>query len=121
MMRLRNECVKYGIEKLKKVWFQCGFLMYDILKIVLEMFFENGCIIIYILNFFLVLKRMIYRRMVQYGFSKMNFLEIFDDDFDLKFGEILKDFFFCGENFLRQMIILKGIRVFRWRLRESIY
>lgn len=59
--------------------------------------------------------------MAQYGLSKMNFSEISDNDLDLKLGEILKDFPLCGENLLRQMITLKGIRVPRWRLRESIH
>lgn len=121
MMRLRNECVKYGTEKPKKVWPQCGPPMYDIPKTVLEMFLENGCTITYISNLLSVSERTIYRRMAQYGLSKMNFSEISDDDLDLKLGEILKDFPLCGENLLRQMITLKGIRVPRWRLRESIH
>lgn len=121
MIRLRNECVKYGTEKPKKVWPQCGPPMYDIPKTVLEMFLENGCTITYISNLLSVSERTIYRRMAQYGLSKMNFSEISDDDLDLKLGEILKDFPLCGENLLRQMITLKGIRVPRWRLRESIH
>ena len=59
MMRLRNECVKYRTEKPKKVWPQCGPPMYEIPKIVLEMFLENGCTITYISNLLSVSKRTI--------------------------------------------------------------
>lgn len=121
MVRLRNECLKYGTVKPTRVWSQCGPPMYDIPKTVLEMFLENGCTIAYISNLLSVSERTIYRRMARFGLSKMNFSEISDNDLDLKLGEILKDFPLCGENLLRQMITLKGIRVPRWRLRESIH
>ena len=51
----------------------------------------------------------------------MNFSDISDDDLDLKVGKSLKEFLLFGENMLRQIIILKGIRVPRWRLRDSIH
>uniref|UniRef100_K1RAV6 Uncharacterized protein n=1 Tax=Magallana gigas TaxID=29159 RepID=K1RAV6_MAGGI len=59
--------------------------------------------------------------MSEFGLSKMTFSEIDDDNSDLKLGEIVKEFPLCGEAMLRQMLILKGIRIQRWRLRDSIH
>lgn len=121
MMRLRTECVKYGTDKPTRVHAHCGSPVYDIPKPVLENLLENGCIVSYISKLLSVSESTIYRRMTQFGLSKMNFSQISDNDLDLKLGEIMKDFPLCGENLLRQMIILKGIRVQRWRLRESVH
>lgn len=42
-------------------------------------------------------ERIVYRRMLEFGLSKMIFLEIDDDNLDFKLGEIVKEFFLCGE------------------------
>ncbi|VDI43792.1 Hypothetical predicted protein [Mytilus galloprovincialis] len=51
----------------------------------------------------------------------MNFTQIDDSDLDLTLGQIIKEFPLCGETLLQQMLLLKGIRVQRWRLRECMH
>ena len=76
------------LKKPKRVWSQCGPPEYDIPKTVLEMFLENGCTITYIANLLSESESTIYRRMAQFGLSKMNFSDISDDDLDLKWGKL---------------------------------
>ena len=105
MMRIRTECVKYGTVKPKRVWSHYGPPIYDITKIVVEMFLENGCTLAYICNLLSLSESTIYRR---------RFSDISDDHIDLKEGKTFEEFPLCGENLLRQMITLKGIRIPRW-------
>ncbi|CAG2202812.1 unnamed protein product [Mytilus edulis] len=121
MMRLRTECVKYGTDKPQRVRSQCGPPNFDIPKSILENFLENGCEVSYISKLLTVSQSTIYRRMAAFGLSKRNFSQISDNELDVELGKILKDFPLCGENLLKQMLIIKRIRVPRWRLRESVH
>ncbi|CAG2212854.1 unnamed protein product [Mytilus edulis] len=59
--------------------------------------------------------------MAQFDLSKRTFSELNDDDLsDVVLGETIQEFPLCGENMLQHMLIAKGIRVQRWRLRDSI-
>ncbi|CAC5378634.1 unnamed protein product [Mytilus coruscus] len=49
-----------------------------------------------------------------------NKTELNDDDLDVVLGETIQECPLCGENMLKHMLIAKGIRVQRWRLRDSI-
>ena len=116
MMRIRTECVKYGTVKPKRIWSHYGPPIYDITKTVLQMFLKNRCTIAYISNFLSVSESTVYRRR-----HSLDYSDISDDHIDLKEGKTFEEFPLCEENLLRQMITLKGIRVPRWRLRDSIH
>ncbi|CAC5367459.1 unnamed protein product [Mytilus coruscus] len=58
--------------------------------------------------------------MAQFDPSKRTFSELNDDDLDVVLGETIQEFPMCGENMLKHMLTAKGIRVQRWRLRDSI-
>ncbi|CAC5401343.1 unnamed protein product [Mytilus coruscus] len=58
--------------------------------------------------------------MAQFDLSKRTFSELNDDDLDVVLGETIQECPLCGENMLKHMLIAKGIRVQRWRLRDSI-
>ncbi|CAC5358400.1 unnamed protein product [Mytilus coruscus] len=121
MMKLRTECVKYGTSAPNKINSECGPAKFDIPKSVLKNVLENGFKISDITKLLSVSESTIYRRMSQLGLSKMNFTQIDDSDLDLTLGQIMKEFLLCGETLLQQMLLLKGIRVQRWRPRECIH
>lgn len=121
MMKLRTECVKYGTSAPNKINSECGPPKFDIPKSVLKSVLENGFKISDISKLLSVSESTIYRRMSQFGLSKMNFTQIDDSDLDLTLGQIIKEFPLCGETLLQQMLLLKGIRVQRWRLRECMH
>lgn len=56
--------------------------MFDILKLIIENLFENNFEIFDIVILLLVFERIIYCRMVFFGLSKSDFLEINENDFD---------------------------------------
>lgn len=62
----------------------------------------------------------IYRRMAQFGLQKREFSDIDDDSLDIVLSGIIQDFP-CGENMLREVLKGKGIKVQRWRFRDSIH
>ena len=63
----------------------------------------------------------IYRRMRSYGLSKLDFSEISDQQLDNNVSQIANDFPFCGESMIKQLLRGKGIKVQRWRMRDSIH
>ena len=107
MLRLRTECVKYGTDKPQRVESQCGPPNIDIPKFILENFLENGCEVSHISKLPTVSQSTIYRRMAAFGLSKRNFSQISDNELDLELRKILTDFHLCGENLLKQMLIIK--------------
>ena len=121
MMRLRTECVRYGPAKPQRVNNECGSPKFNIPKCFIENALENNFKISEISKLLSVSERTVYRRMSEYGLTKTNFIDIDDSELDLKVGETMKEFPLCGENMVRQMLIQKGVRVQRWRLRDSIH
>lgn len=121
MMKLRTECIKYGREQPLRVQVDCGSPKFYIPKSILENFLENGYKIAFIATMLSVSESTVYRRMGQYGLSKMDFSNISDAELDILLGEIMKGFPLCGETMLLQMLKVKGVHIQRWRLRESIH
>ena len=119
MMKLRIECLKYGSNK-PEMDYSYGSLKFDIPQVTLQNLLEQG-FISEIAKLLVVSERTVYRRMAQFSLSKNNFSSICDEDLDFTLSEIAKDYPRCGENMLRQMLMVKGIRVQRWRLRDSIH
>ena len=50
-----------------------------------------------------------------------NFSDISDDVLFLEVGKTVKEFPFCGENMVMQLLKQRGFRVQRWRLRHALY
>ena len=63
----------------------------------------------------------IYRRMRQFGISKMEFSTITDQELDCQTSKITAEFPHCGEGIIKQILLGKNIKVQRWRLRESLH
>ena len=53
--------------------------------------------------------------------AKLDFSEITDQQLDINVSKIVEDFPFCGENMIKQLLLGKGIKVQRPRMRESIH
>ena len=59
--------------------------------------------------------------MRQYGLSKFEFTDISDKDLDVEVKQIAVEFPYCGENFIKQILFQKGVKVQRMRIRDSIH
>jgi hypothetical protein len=59
--------------------------------------------------------------MRSYGLSKLNFTHISDEELENHVIQISKDFPYCGEGLLKHILIQKGIKVQRMRLRDSVH
>ena len=123
IMALRLECTKYGSEKPQrsKLENQCGAPQFDIPCSVLECYIEQNLKISEISKILSVSESTIYRKMKQYGLSKMEFSEISDNDLDNHVKDITREFPHCGEGLIKQMLFVRNIKVQRWRLRDSLH
>ena len=68
-----------------------------------------------------VSERTIYRRMQQFNLYVENFSDISDDVLFHEVGKKVKEFPFCGENMVMQLLKQRRFRVQRWRLRDALY
>lgn len=59
--------------------------------------------------------------MRQYGLSKMEFSDISDDHLDRQIKEITQEFPHLGEGLVKQLLLVRNIKVQRWRLRDSLH
>ncbi|KAK3108669.1 hypothetical protein FSP39_012900 [Pinctada imbricata] len=121
MMKLRTECVKFASAQCGVVTDASGAPQFNIPRTVLESLIENGFIISDIAKLLSVSESTIFRRMRKYGLSKRTFCDIPDGQLDLLLAEVIKEYPNSGENMLNQMLVAKGVRVQRWRLRECIH
>ena len=55
--------------------------------------------------------------MSMYGLSKLAFTDIMDEELDVVLKEIVIQFPYCGYNMLKQMLLDKGVKVARMRVR----
>ena len=65
-------------------------------------------------------KRTIYGRMIKYGLSNLSF-NITDQELDSVIIRAKRDFRMCGKKMIKQIIKQQGIKIQRWRLRDSIH
>lgn len=122
IMALRIECTKYGSEIPQRISLnECGAPHFDIPRSVLECYLDQNFTIDAISKMLSVSESTIYRRMGQYGLSKMVFSDIADEDLDSEIGQITQEFPHCGEGLIKQLLMAKNIKVQRWRLRESLH
>ena len=121
IMALRIECIKYsGGQPLKSqdVNFNVKF---EIPREILKGFLEEGFLISEIASMMSVSESTVYRRMRCYGLSKLTFSDVTEEQLDVHVAALAKGFPFCGEKMFKQILELKGIRVQRMRLRDSIH
>jgi hypothetical protein len=121
MVKLRSECENYAIRKPQRSQSECGPPKFMIPKDVLKHLIDEGFAISKIAKLLSVSESTIFRRMRQYSISKNIFSTCNDDELDVSVGPLIKDYPFCGENILGQMVRKTGIKVQRWRLRESMH
>lgn len=121
MMSLRTECAKFGGQAPRKLPGTCGAPTFFIPKCVLENFIEEGFTVGEISKLLAVSESTIYRRMSQYGLSKFEFTDISDKELDVEVENVAKEFPYCGENFIKQILFEKGVKVQRMRIRDSIH
>ena len=122
IMALKVECSKYGSEKpRRRKSNQCGAPQFHIPQTVLECYLDQDLTISEIGKILCVSESPIYRRMRQYGLSKMDFSEISDDHLDREVKEITVEFPHSGEGLVKQMLLTRNIKVQRWRLRDSLH
>lgn len=120
MMSLRIECTKFGGEAPKKLEGTCGAPIFFIPKPVIGNLLQEGFTIKEISSILAVSESTIYRRMRQYGLSKFEFTDIPDKDLDAEVEKVTVEFPYCGENFIKQILYQKGVKVQRMRIRDSI-
>ena len=121
MMSLRLESTKFGREAPKKLEGTCGTPIFFIPKFVLGDFLQEGFTIKEMSTILAVSESTVYRRMRQYGLSKFEFTDISDKDLDVEVEKVAVEFPYCGENFIKQILFQKGIKVQRMRIRDSIH
>ena len=104
IMSLRLECAKYGPEKPKRSKSnECGAPQFDIPRTLLECYLDHNLTINAICKILCVSKSTIYRRMRQYGLSKMEFSDISDDHLDRQINkEITQDIMLGGPRIMSQ-------------------
>ena len=120
MVKLREECVKYGSTRpcVVKKWGSSEFV---IPERVLRNLVDTGFLICDIAKILSVSESTIYRRMRIYGISKSEFSDLSDEEVDIYVGKTVLEFPNCGETLLRQLLKQKGVNIQRWRLRDSLH
>ena len=121
IMALRMECTRYGCVKPVKKRIHGEYAKFEIPKEILENFLDEDFLVSEIATMLSVSESTIYGRMRSYGLSKLDFSEITDQQLDTKVSKIVQDFPFCGENMIKQLLLGKGIKVQRSRMRDSIH
>ena len=122
MMSLRMECVKYGGQQPKQSSdeLRSGPPSFFIPKSVLKTHLEENFTIseIALLD---VSESTIYRRMRMYDLSKLDFTPISEEDLDHHVLEIAKQFPQSGESMVKGILLQRGIKVQRMKLRDSLH
>ena len=59
--------------------------------------------------------------MGRHGLSQLQFTEITDDNLDKVVEELTREYPSCGEGLLKQLLVDRGVKVQRMRLRDSIH
>lgn len=121
MMTLRIECSKFGEQAPRKCQGTCGAPIFLIPRSVLENLVEEGFTVREISTILSVSESTIYRRMNSYGISKLEFTDISDQQLDVQVEKVAKEFPYCGENLIKQLLFGKGLKVQRMRIRDSIH
>ena len=121
MVKLRNECIRYGTDQPRKLKDVYGPPKFQIPKQLIVTLINEGFRVSDIANLLSVSERTLYRRMQEFNISKCNFSQCTDDELDNYIVNVINEFPFCGENFLGQILKNRGLHVQRYRLRESIH
>ena len=122
IMKLWMECSKYGLNKPpRNMRHGCRAPVFEIPWSVLDCYLEQNLKIEEISKILSVSESTIYRRMRQYGLSKMEFSDVSPGDLDQVVSDITKEFPHSGEGLIKQILLTKNIKVQRWQLCESLH
>ena len=72
-------------------------------------------------NILCMLERTVLRHIVEYGLKIRNFSNISDNQLDSDVLALTKDYPFCGETFLRELLKGREIIIQRYRFRDSMH
>lgn len=111
MMSLRTKCLTFGNINQKKQLKRAGPPQFQIAKDTLENLLNTGFQIKEIAELLSVSESTVYRRMQSYGLSKVNFSLIDDDVLTDTVKDIIKEFPYCGESMLNEILRQKNIVV----------
>lgn len=122
-MSLRLQCLHYGRNPPPRIpgTQLCGAPEYVISEDVLEGYLKDGFKIKEIALLLSFSESTVYRRMGRHSLSQLQFTEITDDDLDKVVEELTQEYPSCGEGLLKELLVDRGVKVQRMRLRDSIH
>ena len=90
-------------------------------KCVLDNLLEEGFTIKKMSTVLSVSESTIYLRMNRYGLSKFEFTDISDEEVDGEIDKVTKEYPYCGENLIKQILFHNGVKVQWMRIRDSTH
>ena len=111
IMSLRTDCSNFGLCTLQRT---VGTNKFVIPKTLIEKLNDDGFSVKGIPNVLCVSERTVLRRMVQYGLTIRNFSNISGDQLDFDVLALTKDYPFCSETVMRELLKGRGIIIQRY-------
>ena len=111
IMSLRTDCSNFGLCTLQRA---VGTNKFVIPKTLIEKLNDDGFSVKGMPNVLCVSERTVLRRMVQYGLTIRNFSNISGDQLDFDVLALTKDYPFCSETVMRELLKGRGIIIQRY-------
>ena len=111
IMSLRTDCSNFGLCTLQRT---VGTNKFVIPKTLIEKLNDDGFSVKGMPNVLCVSERTVLRRMVQYGLTIRNFSNISGDQLDFDVLALTKDYPFCSETVMRELLKGRGIIIQRY-------
>ena len=108
IMSLRIDCSNFGLCTLQSQR-AVGTNKFVIPKTLIENLIDDGFSVKRMPNVLCVSERTVLRRMVQYGLTIRNFSNISDDQLDFDVLALTKDYPYCSETIMRELLKGRGI------------
>ena len=117
-MSLRIECSTFGLCTPQRA---VGTNKFAIPKILIENLIDDGFSVKEMSNIERVSERTVLRRMAEYDSKIINFSIISDDQLDFDVLALTKDYPFCSETILRELLKGTGITIQCYQFRENMH
>ena len=111
IMSLRIDCSNFGLCTLQRA---VGNNKFVIPKTLIENLIDDGFSVKEMPNVLCVSERTVLRQMVQYGLTIKNVSNISDDQLDFDVLALTKDYPFCSETIMRELLKGRGIIIQRY-------
>ena len=111
IMSLRIDCSNFGLCTLQGA---VGTNKFVIPKTLIENLIDDGFSVKEMPNVLCVSERTVLRQMVQYGLTIKNVSNISDDQLDFDVLALTKDYPFCSETIMRELLKGRGIIIQRY-------